>query len=178
MTTDFRAELQDLYASIQLYTGLNPAAADVHPADLTRRLMDAMAASAAAFAQPEPVAPTDGEVTELVAWLRQFANAKKGYRRGTTAAALALKVTRAANLLELLASDNAGLAQQPVSQPYKLPELAPPTDEELDAWWEKCAALTREGKADCYWAFGDVTADYVYSIARAAIAADRARRAG
>jgi hypothetical protein len=46
----------------------------------------------------------------------------------------------------------------------------PPTNEELDAWWEKCAELTREGKADCYWAFGDVTADYVYSIARAAIA--------
>jgi hypothetical protein len=53
-----------------------------------------------------------------------------------------------------------------------------PTNEELDAWWEKCAELTREGKADCYWAFGDVTADYVYSIARAAIAADRARRHG
>jgi hypothetical protein len=58
------------------------------------------------------------------------------------------------------------------------PELAPPTDEELNTWWEKCAELTREGKADCYWAFGDVTADYVYSIARAAIAADRARRPG
>jgi hypothetical protein len=58
------------------------------------------------------------------------------------------------------------------------PEMVPPTNEELDAWWEKCAELTREGKADCYWAFGDVTADYVYSIARAAIAADRARRAG
>jgi hypothetical protein len=55
MTTDFRAELQDLHTSIQLYTGQNPAAADVHPAELTRRLMDAMAASAAALAQPEPV---------------------------------------------------------------------------------------------------------------------------
>jgi hypothetical protein len=55
---NYRAELQDLYTSIQLYTGQNPAAADVHPAELTRRLMDAMAASAAALAQPEPVAPT------------------------------------------------------------------------------------------------------------------------
>ena len=57
MTTDFRAELQDLYTSIQLYTGQNPAAADVHPAELTRRLMDAIAASAAALAQPEPEPP-------------------------------------------------------------------------------------------------------------------------
>jgi hypothetical protein len=38
---DYRAELQDLYTSIQLYTGLNPAAADVHPAELTDdKLMD------------------------------------------------------------------------------------------------------------------------------------------
>jgi hypothetical protein len=62
---DYRAELQDLYTSIQLYTGLNPAAADVHPAELTRRLMDAMAASAAALAQPKPVAPTDEEILSL-----------------------------------------------------------------------------------------------------------------
>jgi hypothetical protein len=59
---DYRAELQDLYTSIQLYTGLNPAAADVHPADLTRRLMDAMAAAAAALAHPEPVALTDEDL--------------------------------------------------------------------------------------------------------------------
>ena len=59
---NYRAELQDLYTSIQLYTGLNPAAADVHPAELTRRLMDAMAASAAALAHPEPVAPTDEDL--------------------------------------------------------------------------------------------------------------------
>jgi hypothetical protein len=58
MSTDFRDALQELHTSIQLYTGLNPAAADVHPAELTRRLMDAMAASAAALAQPEPEPPT------------------------------------------------------------------------------------------------------------------------
>ena len=62
---DYRAELHDLYTSIQLYTGLNPAAADVHPADLTRRLMDAMAASAAALAHPEPKRPTDEEILSL-----------------------------------------------------------------------------------------------------------------
>jgi hypothetical protein len=63
---DYRAELQDLYTSIQIYTGLNPAAADVHPAELTRRLMDAMAASAAALAHPEPVGPTDEEVRKIL----------------------------------------------------------------------------------------------------------------
>jgi hypothetical protein len=155
---DYRAELQDLYTSIQLYTGLNPAAADVHPAELTRRLMDAMAAAAAALAHPEPVAPTDKtkeamisalntlegwdnfdhwvwpvsaleqskkntteslqmlrgalakpeppddvEVAELVAWLRDRANS-------TSLAHTARRITRAADLLERLASDNAGLA--------------------------------------------------------------------
>jgi hypothetical protein len=59
MSTDFRDALRELHTSIQLYTGQNPAAADVHPAELTRRLMDAMAASAAALAKPEQVAPTD-----------------------------------------------------------------------------------------------------------------------
>jgi predicted phage gp36 major capsid-like protein len=54
--------------------------------------------------------PTDEELAKLVAWLRQFADATKGYMPGTTAATLALKVTRAAALLERLASDNAGLA--------------------------------------------------------------------
>jgi hypothetical protein len=57
MSTDFRDALQELHTSIQLYTGQNPAAADVHPAELTRRLMDAMAASAAALSQSES-APT------------------------------------------------------------------------------------------------------------------------
>jgi hypothetical protein len=61
MTNTFRDALQKLHTSIQLYTGQNPAAADVHPAELTRRLMDAMAASVAALAKPEPVAPTGEE---------------------------------------------------------------------------------------------------------------------
>ena len=65
MADYFRDALQELHTSIQLYTGQNPAAADVHPAELTRRLMDAMAASAAALSQPEPVAPTDEELDEL-----------------------------------------------------------------------------------------------------------------
>ena len=63
MTPDYRDALQELHTSIQLYTGQNPAAADVHPAELTRRLMDAMAASAAALAQPEPVGATDEELS-------------------------------------------------------------------------------------------------------------------
>jgi hypothetical protein len=68
MTTDYRDALQELHTSIQLYTGQNPAAADVHPAELTRRLMDAMAASAASLAQPEPVPPTDEELLAMRSW--------------------------------------------------------------------------------------------------------------
>jgi hypothetical protein len=56
MSTDYRDALQELHTSIQLYTGQNPAAADVHPAELTRRLMDAMAASATALVHTESAA--------------------------------------------------------------------------------------------------------------------------
>ena len=73
MSTDYRDALQELHTSIQLYTGQNPAAADVHPAELTRRLMDAMAASAAALAKSEPVARPEDEYHEdmgAVLWWR------------------------------------------------------------------------------------------------------------
>jgi hypothetical protein len=53
------------------------------------------------LAQPEP--PDDVEVAELVAWLRDRANS-------TSLAHTARRITRAADLLERLASDNAGLA--------------------------------------------------------------------
>jgi hypothetical protein len=54
MTDTFRAMCAELHTAIQLYTGQNPAAANVPPAELVCRLMDAMAASAALLAQPEP----------------------------------------------------------------------------------------------------------------------------
>ena len=54
MSDTFRALCAELHTAIQLYTGLNPAAANVPPAELVCRLMDAMAASAALLAQPEP----------------------------------------------------------------------------------------------------------------------------
>ena len=68
MTTDYRAICAELHTAIQLYTGQNPAAANVSPSELVCRLMDAMAASAAALAQPTPQPPADGEVAELQRW--------------------------------------------------------------------------------------------------------------
>jgi hypothetical protein len=43
-----------------------------------------------------------------------------------------------------------------------------PTDEELDAWIDECAVLTRQGMAGHYWVF-DVSRDDVHEIARAAL---------
>ena len=60
MTNPYRAMCAELHTAIQLYTGQNPAAANVPPAELVCRLMDAMAASAALLAQPQ--SPADGEV--------------------------------------------------------------------------------------------------------------------
>jgi hypothetical protein len=67
MSNPYRNALAELYAASQLYTGLNPAAADVCPAELVRRLMEAMAASAALLAQPELPELTDQEIAEPLA---------------------------------------------------------------------------------------------------------------
>jgi len=64
---NYRALCAELLAAIQLYTKLNPVASEMSPVELTERLMDAMAATTAALAQPEPVAPTDEELMDL--WL-------------------------------------------------------------------------------------------------------------
>ena len=65
MSNPYRNALAELYVASQLHTGLNPAAADVCPAELA--LMDAMAASAALLAQPEPPELTDQEIAEPLA---------------------------------------------------------------------------------------------------------------
>ena len=64
-TPDFRALCSELLAAIQLYTKLNPAAYEMSASELTGKLMDAMAATTAALAQPEAVAPTDEELSDL-----------------------------------------------------------------------------------------------------------------
>ena len=68
MTDQFRALCAELLAAIQLYTKLNHAASDMSPFELTKKLMDAMAATDAALAQPEPQpvaeGPTDDEIEE------------------------------------------------------------------------------------------------------------------
>ena len=59
---DYRAMCAELLAAIQLYTQLNPAASDMSASELTEKLMDAMAATVAALAQPEAEVPTDEEL--------------------------------------------------------------------------------------------------------------------
>ena len=63
---DFRALCAELLAAIQLYTGLNPAASEMSSVEKTEKLMDAMAATAAALATPPPELPTDEEILELM----------------------------------------------------------------------------------------------------------------
>jgi len=56
---DFRALSADLLVAIQLYTGLrHPAASEMSSVEITGKLMDAMAATAAALATPPPELPT------------------------------------------------------------------------------------------------------------------------
>ena len=69
MSNPYRNALAELHVASQLYTGLNQAAADVCPAELVRRLMEAMAASAALLAQPELPELTDP--ARFTAWLRK-----------------------------------------------------------------------------------------------------------
>jgi hypothetical protein len=59
---DYKALCAELLTAIYLYTQLNPAASEMSAFELTEKLMDAMAATSAALAQPEPVAPTDEDV--------------------------------------------------------------------------------------------------------------------
>jgi hypothetical protein len=70
-TPNFRALCAELLAAIQLYTGQNPAASEMSSVELTEKLMDAMAATAAALATPPPGPPTDEELHQL--WLDLYA---------------------------------------------------------------------------------------------------------
>jgi len=64
----FRALCAELLTAIQLYTQLNPAGSKMSAFDLTAKLMDAMAATNAALAQPEPQGPTDEKLTLVYAY--------------------------------------------------------------------------------------------------------------
>jgi hypothetical protein len=63
--TDYRALCAELHTAVQLYTGQNPAAAETPANELVARLMAALAATAAALAQPEPEGPTDQDLDDL-----------------------------------------------------------------------------------------------------------------
>lgn len=124
MTTDFRALcaelLQELcchYRSWELKEGIYP---------------DAMKRANAALAEPEPVAeessvaqPADGEVAELVAWLRKTSSAAfmDGWPNEES-----INIDRAADLLERLSPPQ----PVPVSERLPGPEDC---DERARCWW-------------------------------------------
>jgi hypothetical protein len=71
MTDTFRALCAELLAAIQLYTKLNPAASEMSATEITVKLMDAMAATAAALAE-QPVGATDEELRDFAAFDADF----------------------------------------------------------------------------------------------------------
>ena len=64
-TPNFRALCGDMLFAVQLYTGQNPAASEMSSVEVTEKLMDAMAATAAALATPPPEPPTDEELRKM-----------------------------------------------------------------------------------------------------------------
>ena len=65
----------ELLAAIQLYTKLNPAASDMSPFELTEKLMDAMAATDAALAQPVAEGPRTSSEWHLLSLEQPSVNA-------------------------------------------------------------------------------------------------------
>jgi hypothetical protein len=76
-----------------------------NPDDLFENMIPLVGRARAALAQPEQQWPADGEAAELVAVFRKVASEDPGVVQIDP-----LWLTRAADLLERLASDNAGLA--------------------------------------------------------------------
>lgn len=64
-TPDFRTQCASLLAAIQLYTGLNPAASEMSSAEVTEKLMEAMAATVAALVTTPPE-PTNEEIAAAI----------------------------------------------------------------------------------------------------------------
>ena len=97
---DYRALCAELLTAIQLYTKLNPAASEMSAFELTKKLIDAMAATNAALAQPEPVAPTDKELREL--WHGGWGDTNKEFGVFQFARAVLARWGTPANALEQL----------------------------------------------------------------------------
>jgi hypothetical protein len=134
MNNDYRKALLSLHAAIQIYTGQNPQAQQVKPAEITQQLMDALALSQAALNHPEPVPALVEvvEVAEVVAWLRMLRAHSKGLSTSYND-----KLTRAATLLEQQLMEQLS-APAPAVVPVAVSERLPreeDCDEQGRCWW-------------------------------------------
>ena len=140
MTTDYRALSAELFAAVQLYTGQNPAAADMPSNKIVGRLMAAMAATATALSQPEPVGPTDKEIDD---WWDERCELT---RLGKANDFWSFDVQRS----DLHKIVRAALARW--GRPTLQPDLAGPTDEELTLftveWWRSFMHLEGGAKEE------------------------------
>ena len=95
----------DLAAAARAMIGFdNPKAAGAIRIILNRHAVYHARAVLAKWSRPTPQPPTDGEVTELVEWLQSMRDLAGEHNPDEQR-----RYTRAAELLERLASDNAGL---------------------------------------------------------------------
>ena len=134
MTTDFRALCAELIENLEIHCEI-----DVYSLKLINRARAALAA--------EPVPPADGEVAELVAWLR----CQKGQIPGSYTE-FDRRIDRAADLLERLASPACVVLKpspelieafkavgpgrvEPMERLALQPEPEVPSDEELLETW-------------------------------------------
>jgi hypothetical protein len=108
-------------------------------------------ARAALLAQPEPVAPSNKKVVELVAWLRDRANS-------TSLAHTAHRILLAADLLERLSQ----------------PEPAAPTDEEIaqfvTEWWGNMHGFAPHEDKTVYTVFEFVAREHFADFTRDVLA--------
>ena len=135
--TDYRALCAELHTAVQLYTGQNPAAAETPANELVARLMAALAATAAALAQPEPEGPTEKQVMDLAddcAFDRQEIS---GFDGGRTFHGHGWECTDAqlVTFATALITRYARPAIEPVPVSERLPEPED-CDAEGRCWWE------------------------------------------
>ena len=141
-TPNYRALCAELTEQLAAETRLHPG----HERDVVTR-------ARAALAKPEP--PADGEVAQLVTWLRSLEDASVWFEEGTIEAK---RLSRAAFLLSRLAPQPVpeGPSDGPAVPESREPAavMEEPSDAEITAWaeancwgrpndWNECCAFAR-----------------------------------
>ena len=131
-TPDFRALCAELLQPLAEYNDTDP----YHEHGFL------IASARAALATPQPEPPTDDTKKALTSALNTL-EGWDNFGSWVWPVSAIEQVTK--NTTESLQLLRAALAQQHVSQPYKLSEPVAPTDDELNALWNCCGDYDEEG---------------------------------